>query len=64
MKKIINNIKKFIEKINYYFSHKSCYDDRERQGKAVFGMCGGVAGGDFNSGYLNYDCMDCPYLTL
>lgn len=64
MKFLLDKIKLLIEKIRYYFSHKSCYDDRERQGKAMFGMCCGIAGGDSNSEYLNYACMDCPYLTL
>ena len=36
----------------------------EDQGIAVFGMCKGLAGGDFNSGYLQYKCIDCPYLVL
>ena len=61
---MLDKIKILIEKIKYYFSHKFCYDDMERQGRAVFGMCGGLVGGDFNSGYLSYHCMDCPYLTL
>ena len=36
----------------------------EQSGVAVFGMCSGVVGGDSNSEYLSYQCMDCPYLTL
>ena len=61
---MLNKIKQLIEKIKHYSSHNACYNYREQQGNAVFGMCCGVAGGDFNSGYLSYHCMDCPYLTL
>lgn len=61
---MLDKIKLLIEKIEYYFSHKFCYDDMERQGRAVFGMCDGLMGGDINSRYLSYHCMDCPYLIL
>lgn len=61
---MLNKIKLLIEKIKYCFSHKSCYDCMEREGNAVFGMCCGTVGGDSNSEYLSYRCMDCPYLTL
>lgn len=61
---MLNKIKFLVEKIKYYFSHKYCYDCMEREGNAVFGMCCGVAGGDLNSGYLSYQCINCPYLTL
>ena len=62
--KMLDKIKRLIEKIKYYFSHEACYNDMEQQGIAVFGMCCGVTGGDRNSEYLSYQCMDCPYLTL
>ena len=61
---MLNIIKVLIEKIKYYFSHKCCYDTKERSGKAVFGMCYGEFGGDEESGYISYQCMDCPYLTF
>lgn len=57
-------IKSLFNKIKRYFSHNSCYNDMERRGIAVFGMCCGVVGGDNNSEYLSCQCMDCPYLTL
>lgn len=57
-------IKSLFKKIGRYFSHDSCYNDMEQRGIAVFGMCCGVVGGDANSNYLSYQCMDCPYLTL
>lgn len=61
---MLNKIKMMIERIKHYFSHKCCYDNMERQGTAIFGMCCGVTGGDINSDYLSSQCMDCPYLTL
>lgn len=57
-------IKKFIKRIRYYFSHKSCYNRKQLSGKVVFGMCCGEFGGDVGSGYISYQCMDCPYLML
>lgn len=57
-------IKSLIKKIKKYFSHETCYEEMEKQGIAVFGMCKGVTGGDVYTNYLNYSCIDCPYLTL
>ena len=61
---MLNKIKLLLRKIKYYLSREYCYDCMEREGSAVFGMCCGMAGGDFQSGYLSYSCMDCPYFTL
>ena len=61
---MLDKIKSLIGRIKNYSSHQSCYNAMEQSGKAVFGMCDGLVGGDFNSGYLSYHCMDCPYLTL
>lgn len=35
----------------------------ENRGIAVFGMCGGVVGGDRSTEYLSIDCIDCPHYT-
>lgn len=53
-------IKSLIKKIKKYFSHETCYEEMEKQGIAVFGMCKGVTGGDVYTNYLNYSCIDCP----
>lgn len=56
--------KEMLRKIKKYFSYESCYKQMEKQGIAVFCMCKGVVGGDRFTDYLNYKCVDCPYLTL
>lgn len=61
---MLYKIKQLIKSIKNYFSHNACYDAMKQSGVAVFGMCSGVVGGDSNSEYLSYQCMDCPYLTL
>lgn len=61
---MIYKIKLLLRKIKYYFSREYCYDCMEREGNAAFGMCCGMAGGDSQSGYLSYSCMDCPHFTL
>lgn len=38
-----------------------CYNQMESEGRASFGICGGVAGGDKSTEYLSYSCIDCPY---
>nr|DAL27834.1 MAG TPA_asm: hypothetical protein [Caudoviricetes sp.] len=40
-----------------------CYEDMEKRGYAALGYCGGQTGGDKNTEYLNYDCIDCPYFV-
>lgn len=61
---MLNKIKLLLRKIKYYLSREYCYDCMEQKGSAAFGMCCGMAGGDAQSNYLSYSCMDCPYLTL
>lgn len=43
------------------FSKKSCYERGEKIGYASMGCCGGLAGGDKTTLYLQYGCIDCPY---
>ena len=57
-------IKKFIRWIKYRISHEWCYDRMEYDGIAAFGCCSGIFGGDRESNYLSYMCMDCPHLVL
>lgn len=41
--------------------HDKCYEVMESRGHAVFGMCSGQMGGDYETKYLSYSCLDCPY---
>lgn len=55
--------KDLIERIKLRWSKEQCYKNMEGHGIAAFGMCGGHVGGDKNTGYLSYDCIDCPYFV-
>ena len=44
--------------------HDKCYEVMESRGHAVFGMCNGQMGGDYETKYLSYSCLDCPYLRM
>lgn len=46
------------------FSQETCYKFMDEQGEAVDGKCGGLAGGDRTTGYLQLQCVDCPHLTI
>ena len=61
---MLNKIKSLLLKIKYYLSREYCYNCMEQKGSAAFGMCCGMAGGDAQSNYLSYSCMDCPHFTL
>ena len=66
MRKYINckNFDMFIAKLMNFFkisSKEKCYDNMELRGIAFNGVCSGVCGGDYNTGYLSYDCIDCKY---
>lgn len=60
---MIKRIKEWIKQIRYNRSLESCYNDMENRGVAVFGMCGGVVGGDHSTEYLSIECINCPYYT-
>lgn len=60
---MIKIIKEWIKQIRYNRSLESCYNDMENRGIAVFGMCGGVVGGDRSTEYLSIECINCPYYT-
>ena len=60
---MIKRIKEWLKQIRYNRSLESCYNDMENRGIAVFGMCGGVVGGDHSTEYLSIECINCPYYT-
>lgn len=60
---MIKRLKALVAKIKHYFSYSNCYNQMEDQGIATFGMCSGLSGGDKNSGYLQYQCIGCPYFV-
>ena len=60
---MIKNIAEWI-KHHMYKHYDICYSERESEGIAVFGMCGGLVGGDKDSGHVQYECIDCPYWVL
>lgn len=41
--------------------YDKCYQDMEDRGYAAFGCCGGLSGGTKETGYLQEQCVDCPY---
>lgn len=43
--------------------HEKCYERMEMEGYAIFGSCVGQSGGDYNTEYLSYSCVGCPYFT-
>lgn len=54
----------WFNRIRYRLSQESCYDEQEKLGNAVFHCCGGMTGGDKTTEWLQYSCVDCPYLVL
>ena len=44
--------------------YDKCYSEMEDTGTAVFGCCRGLTGGTRHIGYLQENCVDCPYLVL
>ena len=51
---VIKNLKKTSLK-------NKCYSQREYEGYAAMGCCGGLVGGDEATEYLQYTCIGCPY---
>lgn len=44
------------------FDHDKCYRKSIKYGIADEDGCRGLSGGDHNTDYLQYDCIECPYL--
>ena len=59
--RLIKRLRKLAERIKYHLSHEWCYDRMEATGTATMGCCCGCFGGDWETGYLSYMCMDCPH---
>ena len=60
---IFKKIKAFINKMKHNASKDRCYSHMELRGIAALGMCSGIVGGDSNTEYLAYSCIDCPYFV-
>ena len=57
-------VKRFFNCVMELFSADTCYSEMEKEGYAAMGCCGGMVGGDRNTGFLSYSCIDCPHLVL
>lgn len=44
--------------------YEKCYSDREHEGYASMGCCGGLTGGTKATDYLSETCCSCPHLVL
>ena len=44
--------------------YEKCYSDREIEGNAAMGCCGGLTGGTKATEYLSETCCSCPHLVL
>lgn len=43
--------------------YERCYCQMEKNGAATLGVCSGMMGGDKETEYLSYSCIDCPYFV-
>ena len=44
--------------------YDKCYSEREYEGYAAMGCCGGLVGGTSATDYLSEICVECPHLVL
>lgn len=56
-------ILEFVLKI-FISDYDKCYSEMENAGIAAFNCCCGLTGGTRRTGYLQENCVDCPYLVL
>ena len=57
-------VKRIFNCVMELFSADTCYSEMEKEGYAAMGCCGGMVGGDRNTGFLSYSCIGCPHLVL
>lgn len=55
--KMLDKIKRLIEKIKIRIFYNRCYSDMEGMAIAIFGMCSG----SFSPIYRKENCSSCPY---
>lgn len=60
---LIYVIKKFNPMEKIFGFHECCYTQREHDGYAAMGSCGGMVGGTKATEYLSEMCVDCPYFV-
>lgn len=63
IKNFIISIQNFFKNFFILQNYSSCYDHMESIGYAIFGCCGGIAGGARSTEYLSEMCIGCPYFT-
>lgn len=52
-----------LKKLMFRFSKEYCFDRMIKVGNVTKNKrCGGLCGGDKQTNYLNYSCVDCKYL--
>lgn len=52
-----------LKKLMFRFSKEYCFDRMIKAGNVTKNKrCGGLCGGDKQTNYLNYSCVDCKYL--
>ena len=44
--------------------YEKCYSNRDHEGYASMGCCGGLTGGTKATDYLSETCCSCPHLVL
>lgn len=45
----------------FYSPRDSCFDKRAKEGLVTKNGCKGLAGGTKATGYLQWECINCPY---
>lgn len=61
---IMKKIKSLFDRLSDWWSKERCYKSMEVAGVATFGMCSGLLGGDINSDYIQYSCLNCKHFVL
>ena len=59
--KLMEHLRKLLERIKYHLSHEWCYYRMEEDGVVTMGCCCGVVGGSKETDYLSDMCLDCQH---
>ena len=57
---ILKSIHDFIRRFTH--SREWCHEEMQKRGSVGQNGCSGLVGGDYETDYLQYKCIGCPYI--
>lgn len=57
---MLKSIRDFIRRFTH--SREWCHEEMQKRGSVSPNGCPGLVGGDYETNFLQYECIGCPYI--